>query len=427
MRVIRFISLLFIICLFSCTGKKDNGIITFQLSKSDYVEKINVAGTVQAVINTPVMPPRNQIGQMTIVRLVQDGAFVKKGDTLCVLSSPEVESRYREILTSIETLEAGLKKAEADIRLNTALLEAQLATSEAQLKISSLDSLQMKYATEVNQKLLELEMKKSLIEKQKTERKLAATKTIGETDIRQKRTSIMQEKMRAQTFADQISAMTVVAQRDGIVMRTESPRIMVSGSTGTGSFGGPVREGSVILLITPILQFPDLSRMQISADVAEADFRKIEKGQKAFITVDAAEKLVTTGKINRKSLSSSVAQRYSGSKVKSYEVIIDVDSCHSKMKPGLSANCEIIIKEEKDTLFVPTIAIYERDSSKIVYVKGKKEFVPVKVETGTSGSSFTIITGGLKGDETIALTEPPNSLIVYETTGKDTIRKFNQK
>ncbi len=63
----------------------------------------------------------------------------------------------------------------------------------------------------------------------------------------------------------------------------------------------------------------------------------------------------------------------------------------------------------------------------IVYVKGKKEFVPVKVETGTSGSSFTIITGGLEGDETIALTEPPNSLIVYETTGKDTIRNLNQK
>jgi HlyD family secretion protein len=427
MRVVRFISLLFIICSFSCTGKKDNSIITFQLSKSDYVEKINVAGTVQAVVNTPVMPPRNQMGQMIVIHLVQDGAFVKQGDTLCVLSSLEVESRYREMLTSIETLEAELKKAEADIRLNTALLEAQLATSEAQLKISSLDSLQMKFATEVNRKLLELEMKKAVIEKQKTERKLAATKTIGETDIRQKRASIMQERMRAQTFADQISAMTIIAQRDGIVMRTESPRIMVSSSTGTGSFGGPVREGSVIFLSTPMLQFPDLSRMQVSADVAEADFRKIEKGQKVFITVDAAEKLVTTGKINRKSLSSSIAQRYSGSKVKSYEVIIDIDSCHSKMKPGLSANCEIVLKEEKDTLFVPTLAIFERDSSKIVYVKGKKEFVPVNVETGTSGSSFTIITGGLKGDETIALTEPPNSLIVYETTGKDTIRKFNQK
>ena len=428
MKIRLFFSLFFTISLFSCTGKKDNSIITYKLSKSDYVEKINVTGTVQAVVNTPVMAPRSTFGQMTIVRLARDGSFVKKGDTLCVLTVPELESRYREMLISIEALDAELKKAEADNKLNIALLEAQLATSEARLKISSLDSLQMKFATEVKQRLLELEMKKAVIEKQKTERKLAATKTIGETDLRQKKARIVQEKMRAQTYADQIASMTLIAQRDGIVIRTESPRIMVSGSTGTGSFGGPVREGSVIFISsTPVLQFPDLSRMQVSADVAEAAFRKIEKGQKVYITVDAAEKLVTTGKINRKSLAASAAQRYSGSRVKSYEVIIDVDSCHLKMKPGLSANCEIILKEEKDTLFIPTLAIFERDSSRIVYVKDKKEFVPVKVETGTSGSSFTIITGGLKGDETIALTEPPNALIVHGIIVKDTIKKFTQK
>ncbi len=35
--------------------------------------------------------------------------------------------------------------------------------------------------------------------------------------------------------------------------------------------------------------------MQISAEVPEAEFKKIEKGQKVFITVDAAKKLATTG------------------------------------------------------------------------------------------------------------------------------------
>jgi len=428
MRVVRFISLLFIICFFSCKSKKDIRLFTFQLSKSDYVEKINVQGTVQAVVNTPIMAPRSTFGQMTIIRLALDGSIVKKGDTLCVLTVPELVSRCRDIQISIETLEAELKKAEADNNLNIALLEAQLATNEAQMKISFLDSLKMKYATEVDKKLLELEMKKTLIERQKTERKLAATKMIGEKDIRLKKARIIQEKMSAQAYDDQITSMTLIAQRDGIVMRTESPRGMVSGPTGTGTFGGPMREGSVIFMgNTPVLQFPDLSRMQVSADVSEADFRKIEKGQKVYITIDAAEKLGTSGKINRKSLSTSITQRYSGSKVKSYEVIIDVDSCHSKIKPGLSANCEIILQEEKDTLFVPTLAIFERDSSKIVYVKSKKEFVPVNVKTGTSGSSFTIITSGLKGDETIALTEPPYSLIDYETTGKDTLSKFNQK
>jgi multidrug resistance efflux pump len=427
MRVAFFIFLFFIFIFFSCTGKKDNGIITFQLSKSDYVEKINVPGTVQAVVNTPVMSPRSMYGQMIVVRLASDGAFVKKGDTICVLSSPVLESMYQEIQTSIETLEAELKKTEADNQLNIALLEAQLATSEAQLKISSLDSLQMKFATEVKQKLLELEMKKAMIEKQKTERKLAATKTIGETDLRQKKLRIMQEKTRAQTYTDQINSMTIIAGRDGVVQRTIAPMYGISTSQGIGIFGGPIREGSALLLSAQLLQFPDLSLMQVSADAAEADFKKIEKGQKVIITVDAAKKLITTGKVNRKSLASSSAQRYSRSKVKSYEVIIDVDSCHSKMKPGLSANCEIILKEANDTLFVPTLSIFEKDSAKIVYVKGKKEFRPVTVETGSSGSSYTIIKGGLKGDETIALTEPPNSLIVPEPERTDTIKNHNFK
>jgi multidrug efflux pump subunit AcrA (membrane-fusion protein) len=429
MKICLLIFLGFSISLFSCTGKKDISVIIFQLDKSDYIEKINVPGTVQAVVNTPVMPPRNNVGMgmMTVIWIVQDGTFVNKGDTLCVLSSPEMESKYSEMLTSIETLEAELKGAEADIKLNIALLEATLAISEAQVKISSLDSLKMKYATEVQQRLLALEMKKAMIEKQKTEKKLAATKIIGETDIRQKKAMIMQEKMRAQAFGDQISAMTIIAQRDGIVIRAEAPRFMISGSAGTGSFGGPIMEGSVILLPSPLLQFPDLSRMQVSADVAEADFKRIEKGQKVFITVDAADKLVTTGKVNRKSLARSLEQRYSDSKVKSYEVIIDIDSCHSKMKPGLSAGCEIILKEEKDTLFVPTLAIFEKDSAKIVYVKRKKDFIPVNVETGMSGSSFTIITDGLKGDEILALTEPPTRLIAPGISSKNATDNLDHK
>jgi len=259
-----------------------------------------------------------------------------------------------------------------------------------------------------------------------TEKKLTATRLIGETDIRQNKAMIIQEKMKAQTLADQISALTIIAQREGIVLRCEAPRIMVSGSAGTGSFGGPIREGSVIIIPVPILQFPDLSRMQVSADVAEADFKRIERGQKVFITVGAAEKLVTTGKVNRKSLATSIAQRYSDSKVKSYEVIIDIDSCHSRLKPGLSAGCEIILKEEKDTLFVPTLAIFEKDSAKIVYVMSKKEFVPVNVETGISGSSFTIITGGLKGGEILALTEPPAWQIADGTNSKETTDNFNR-
>ena len=81
------------------------------------------------------------------------------------------------------------------------------------------------------------------------------------------------------------------------------------------------------------------------------------------------------------------------------------------MKPGLSASCEITLSEAKDTLFVPTLAIFERDSAKVVFVKKKGKLFPCKGQTGLSGNSYTIISGGLNGDEIIALSEPPNSLI----------------
>ena len=152
---------------------------------------------------------------------------------------------------------------------------------------------------------------------------------------------------------------------------------------------------------------------------------KIIALDKVNLTIAAASKLVTTGRINRKNLAPSQAMRSTPSKVKFFEIIIDVDSCHTKMKPGLSANCEIILKLEKDTLYVPTLAIFERDSSRVVYVKERKEFMPVNIRTGTAGSSFTIITGGLKGDEIIALTEPPGSLIIREQKNRDTVKYQN--
>jgi HlyD family secretion protein len=418
MKVAFFATTFFSLLLLSCTGKKENSVITFPIEKSDFIEKLTVPGTVQAVVNTPVMPPR--IGQMVVARLAQDGEYVKKGDTICVLSAPELVSNYESMLTSIETLEAGLKRSEADNQLNIALLEAQVLTSEARLKMSYLDSLQMKYATEARQKLLALEMERATIENQKIEKKLAASRKIGDADLKQKRLRIMQQKVSAQTFADQISSMTIIAQRDGIVQRGEAPTIMLMSNRGSGTFGGPIKEGSVLMFPSAILQFPDLSRMQISADVPESAFKKIEKGQRVVITVDAAQKLETTGRVNRKSLASSNAQRYSASKVKSYEVIVDVDSCHTKMKPGLSASCEIFLREEKDTLFVPTLSIFERDSTKVVYVKDRKEFIPLEIRTGISGSSYTVISAGLKGGEIIALSEPPFSIIADEIVRIDT-------
>jgi HlyD family secretion protein len=159
--------------------------------------------------------------------------------------------------------------------------------------------------------------------------------------------------------------------------------------------------------------------MQVSSEVAEADYKRIEKGQKVSVSIDAIKNLLTSGTINRKMLIGKTRQ--SDSKVKTYEVIINIDSCHLKMKPGLSASCEITVEEVKDTIIVPTLAIFESDTLKIVYVSEDNKFIPVTIETGESNSSHTIVAKGLKGNETIALSEPPHNLIKHP--GKSTPEK----
>ena len=114
MKVAFFAFFLFTLLFLSCNYKKELNVITFQLHKSDYVENITVPGTIQAVVNIPVTAPRSMFGQMTIVRLTADGEYVKKGDTICVLTVPELESMYKEMKTTNETLAAELKKTEAD-------------------------------------------------------------------------------------------------------------------------------------------------------------------------------------------------------------------------------------------------------------------------------------------------------------------------
>ena len=306
-------------------------------------------------------------------------------------------------------MEAEQKKLAADNVLNLALLRAQLETADAQMKISSLDSFQMKFAAPVQKKLLALEMEKSIIEKRKIERKFISQKKINDSEIKQIRSRILQQQIRVQRMKDQIDALTIIASREGFVMHTEVPTLSGLSTLGTITIGGKIGEGSSVFSNMSLLQFPDLNKMQLSSQVNESDYKRIEKGQKVAVSIDAVKDLHTTGKINRKMPVGKTLQ--SDSKVKSYEVIIDIDSCHLRMKPGLSASCKITVAEVKDTIIVPTLAIFEIDSISTVYVSEGDKYIPVPVETGLSNSSHSIITKGLKGDETIALSEPPHNMI----------------
>jgi multidrug efflux pump subunit AcrA (membrane-fusion protein) len=410
-----FLVLTWILIITAC-HRRTSPILTYGLKHSDYIETIESEGTVQAVNNNVVVTPRVWSG-LQVARLSKEGAFVRKGDTICILAAPDLMNTFEQYKTELEKIEGAKDSLEANQAMQLSMLEAQVETNQAQMEISMLDSIQLKFAPEVKQKLLTLEMEKVKIEKMKLGKKLAAQKKISSSEISQIGSRIAMQKNQIQMFQSQINSLYIIAPSDGFVMRAEMPSFQINGGS---TIGGKIEEGSKVFYTMPLLQIPDISKMQISVEVPEADYKRINNDQKVEIKIESASNLETTGKIIRKSLATK--NRDEKSQIKFYEVIISVDSCDSMMKPGLSALCRIIVDEVKDTIVVPSAAIFARDSTKIVYVAKDKKFIPVQIETGVSNSSESIVSKGLNGNEVIALMEPPYFLISHEAKSGNSIK-----
>ena len=404
-----FFSLIFLSIQWGCNPNKVN-VISYELKRTDYVERINAAGTVRASSTLTIVAPRiPRVFNMTVIYLADEGTYVKKGDTICILDAPELMQYYENVSSRLEQTKMDLNKLNIDNIMTLSALESQLENMEIRFALNSLDSVQKQFAPPIQQRLFALELEKTSVEKMKLQKQYAAQKEIYGAELRSINSQIKTAENDLQRVIDNFNSLTILAPQDGIVLHTEVPRFMGMSMMGVMSFGGKIGVNSSVFGNMSLLQMPDVREMEVSAEVPEAEYRRILTGQKVKIHVDALADLKTTGEIKRKTLVGKTPDQQSSIKV--YEVIVSIDSLHSLLKPGLSAACEIIVNEVKDTVVVPTLAIFEKDSLNIVFVAKGNKFLPVPVEIGLSNSSGSIVSKGLAGDETIALVEPPHSLI----------------
>ena len=199
MRSIHLFFMLMFMFLSGCHREKVM-VITYDLKKCDYLESINAAGTLQAVNNIMIKSPRINFSGMTVGYLAKEGAHVKKGDTVCILEVPELVYSLENLNLDLEKMEAEMTKLQADNAMEKAVLNAQVQTNKAQIAISRLDSIQLKFVPAVKQQLISLEMEKANIEKKKLQKKVVAQVKIDNSEVMQLRSRIMMQKKPYQGF-----------------------------------------------------------------------------------------------------------------------------------------------------------------------------------------------------------------------------------
>ena len=389
----------------SCTShEKEMALYTISNLNFDHI--LNIDGFTEPVKSTTLVCPMDVEG--VVVQLVEDGTYVNEGEVVCVIEVTELQNEYDQLRIDLENEQAGLNKTKADIEMEYAILEAQVKNNQADAQIAQLDSLQLEYATPSQKRIKELELQKVAIEKAKYENKLQTLAVIQQSEIRRKELRIQRLQNRAQTIKERLEGLTLKAPQKGLAARS------IYWLTGK-----KIQIGDPVWGNMPVVVIPDMSEMKVKILAPERDYKSINVNDSVYYTFDAMPENISYGKILKKS---PVGQPYKrDSKVKIFEIEASIDSTLIMPDPGFTATCHIVLKQIKDTIVIPQIAVFEEDSMKVVYVKKKSGYEMRQILQGISSPKDIIVAAGLQREETISLSKPKSSLVKEKVLLPDSI------
>jgi HlyD family secretion protein len=136
----------------------------------------------------------------------------------------------------------------------------------------------------------------------------------------------------------------------------------------------------------------DLAKMQIDANVSEADIGSVEEGQNVSFSVDAFPDRKFAGKVRQIRNSPTTVQN-----VVTYDVVIEVGNPDLKLRPGMTANASLITAERSGVLKIPNAALRFRPPD-----SANKENKPA-----ATNATQAVKTGGTNGTQVAANTAPP--------------------
>jgi multidrug efflux pump subunit AcrA (membrane-fusion protein) len=403
------LSIFLLILLFSCKSREKKELPTYTVTKTDFEDFLTIDGLVEPVQSTTFGCPRNSDGYITYI--IEDGAYVKDSEVVCIIDDKDLKQRYDESLVNLETAKAELNKTKANLDLQYALMEAQVKNNAAETDIANLDSAQIKYLSPVQRKIKELELEIVSIEKHKLEKKLKSLAIINQSELKKTEFQIQRLTNDIKSSKEQLDGLVVRSTRSGMASRAMHYS------------GRKVQIGDNVWNGMAVVNIPDLTKMKVKIIASENDCKRIDENDAVEYIFDAMPKNKAWGKIVKKSpVGQPVKQN---SKVKIFEIEASIDTAKMLPGPDLTTKCKVILKRIKDTIVIPQITIFEQDSMKVVYVKKSDKYEMRQIITGSSSQNRAVVVAGLHEKEKISFIKPGSDLIENKTLlTKSILKKF---
>ena len=400
--------------------------LTHTITRGDMLITVIEQGTLESADNTEIKCKVR--GYSTVTWVIESGTQVKPGDELVRLDTKGIEETASLQKTNVHIATATLEKtranvARASIRIDAYLegrfrqrvttMETGVAIAQSNLssarKMLDYSELLFKrgYVTElelegnaftVTQAELELKVKQTEIDVLKRFTKameleslrgnLKASKSKFEAD----QAGLAMDQARLARALEELQFCVVRSDRNGMVIY---PSAAAWKDVPDITEGASVRKDQVLLLM------PDLSQMQVKVGIHESIIDRIRPGLPARVTLPGK---TLDAEVSSVASVTRPAGWWTGNVVK-YDTIIQVPSV-AGLKPGMSAEVEVIMARHENVLTIPVAAVVETEEGHFCWVKATPKPQRRSLQLGDSNDVFIIVEAGLKEGDEVMLNPP---------------------
>lgn len=405
---------------------------TQKVSRGNLRITVTEDGNVESASNVEV---KCQVeGGSQILWIIPEGTQVKKGALLVRLNSATIEEQITTQKIAFEKARSAFIKAEEDFAAKTIAVkeylegtfvkDLQTADSNIVIAKENLKSAQnnvehserMFRKGYINQLQLEqnrfavqraqldldtfLTARKVLVDytREKTKKELESARDAAQADLLAQKAACELEKTKLDRLEEQRKRCEITAPQDGMVIYANDRNMFRGGGAGSSI----VEEGAQVREFQTLIRLPDLSQMQVKVLVHETKVEDIRPGMSCRVAIRDRSLRGTVVSVS----SQPEASNWFSAQVKEYATIVKIDDTAAAegIKPGMTAEVEILIAELPNVLVVPLTGVVEHDGKFVCYVKAAGNKVTARpVVVGKSNDKFLEIKDGLTEGEEVVL------------------------
>jgi len=384
-----------LVLLYACDKKETVEVPVSKAIKGTLYLDVIETGEIQALKSINVGTPNIswRYGNMKISQIVKDGKEVNTGDTLIVFDPSEVKKAIVEAEGRLEMSYAELERMKAQQQSDLEEQKADYEVTRLSYEISKIQFESATYEANIKRKEIQLNLDRANISLDRAKEQIENQIKIQNEDLKQKMLSIEQDKTRLKEANETLSRLFLISPAPGIAIINRNYSSDTKYQVGDQCWSGQ-----------NLIQLPNLNKLKATVQINEVDISKLKSGLKVEIKPDAFSDSIYIGVVSK--VANLAINKEGSSKIKVFPVEILIEEGGKKLLPGLSVSCRVLVQKIENVVFAPIDAIMSNGMEEYVYVKTKKGFVKVIVETGVSNTDHIIVTKGLKHGDVLAMADP---------------------